>query len=351
MNETVLKKAIEQMIRQEIRNIVGHTKDTVRKEVRAQLIPELRAAIQDLIFEVIEGMEEKSSPIARSVDTSKTAKVESSQKTSIAAVSRENEETQEADSRGRYLYCVAEGNKKISLGRIGIDHSEVYTIPYKDLCAVVHKCPAEPYKHENKEVVENWVKIHQEVLDVATEKFGTILPLGFDTIIKDDEGADPEKTMKKWLEEDYENLKQKMEKVRAKAEYGVQIFWDPKIIGDRITENSEEIKKLDQEIKTKPRGMAYMYKQKLQKALKKEMEREADQRFKDFYTRIKKCVDDLKVEKTKKAEKDKQMLLNLSCLVGKNGYKDLGEELEKINKMDGFSVRFTGPWPPYSFVN
>ncbi|MFC2060619.1 GvpL/GvpF family gas vesicle protein [Chloroflexota bacterium] len=24
--------------------------------------------------------------------------------------------------------------------------------------------------------------------------------------------------------------------------------------------------------------------------------------------------------------------------------------MEKIDRMDGFSVRFTGPWPPYSFV-
>jgi len=28
----------------------------------------------------------------------------------------------------------------------------------------------------------------------------------------------------------------------------------------------------------------------------------------------------------------------------------LGDELEKINNLKGFSVRFTGPWPPYSFV-
>jgi len=24
--------------------------------------------------------------------------------------------------------------------------------------------------------------------------------------------------------------------------------------------------------------------------------------------------------------------------------------LEEINNMEGFSVRFSGPWPPYSFV-
>jgi len=56
------------------------------------------------------------------------------------------------------------------------------------------------------------------------------------------------------------------------------------------------------------------------------------------------------VEKTKKTEKDKVMLINLSCLVAKEKVDSLGEELEKINNMEGFTVRFTGPWPPYSFV-
>jgi hypothetical protein len=57
------------------------------------------------------------------------------------------------------------------------------------------------------------------------------------------------------------------------------------------------------------------------------------------------------VEKTKKMDEEKQMLVNLSCLVDMERYKALGEELEKIEQMDGFSVRFTGPWPPYSFVS
>jgi len=361
MNENSLKEGIERMLRQEIRDIVAQAKDIVREEVRAQLMPELKAAIRELIYGAMEEMVEKPSSVVKFIDTSKTTKAESFKKTPGAALSRESIRTKkgkpktvispEVNTGGRYLYCVVESKEEISLGKIGIEDSQVYTIPYKDLCAVVHNCPTEPYKHEDEEVVKNWVKTHQDVLDVATEKFGTILPLGFDTIIKGDEDTGPEENMRRWLEEDYENLKAKMEKIKGKAEYGVQIFWDPKIIGHKIAESNEEIKKLDQEIKSKPKGAAYMYKQKLENALKKEMEKEVDQCFKDFYTRIKKCVDDLKVEKTKKAEKGKQMLVNLSCLVHRDRYKDLGEELEKIDKMDGFSVRFTGPWPPYSFVS
>lgn len=253
-------------------------------------------------------------------------------------------------AEARYLYCIADGAEKVNFGNIGIEGSEVYTIPYQDLCAVVHNCLSEPYKSEDNEVVKKWAIAHQEVIDTVWEKFGTVLPLGFDTIIKGEEGVAPDENIKKWLKGDYENLRQKLAKLKDRAEFGIQVFWDPKIISEGLIETNPEIKKLNEEIKSKSKGLAYMYKQKLENLLKKEMEVEAERHFKDFYERIKKCVDEIKVEKTKKAEDERQMLMNLSCLLPKEKSKILGEELEKINNIKGFFIRFTGPWPPYSFV-
>lgn len=249
---------------------------------------------------------------------------------------------------GRYLYCVADRGERTSLGNIGIEGKEIYTVPYKDLSAVVHQCPDEPYRSEDGEKVKKWVTIHQEVMDIAWKRFGTILPSSFDTIIRGE--TDPEENITNWLKEDYDNLKRKMEKVRGKAEYGVQIFWDPRLIAKIITEKSPEIKKLDKEMESKSKGVAYIYRQKLENTLKKEIESKADEYFIDFYNRIKNHVEDLKVEKTKKSDQEKQMIINLSCLSDRHNYKKLGEELERIHEMEGISVRFTGPWPPYNFV-
>ncbi len=253
-------------------------------------------------------------------------------------------------NEARYIYCITGDTEKITFGNIGIEDNEVYTIPCQDLCAVVHNCPAEPYKSEDKDIMQTWVMVHQKVVDIAMEKFGAVLPMGFDTIIKGEEDISSDENIKKWLMVDYENLRQKLAKFKNRAEFGVQIFWDPKVIGKKLIENNQEIKNLNEELKSKSKGLAYMYKQKLENLLKKELEVEAERYFKNFYERIKKCVDDIKVEKTKKQEDDKQMLLNLSCLLFKEKSKILGEELETINNMEGFLVRFTGPWPPYSFV-
>jgi hypothetical protein len=267
-----------------------------------------------------------------------------------------NESKTESKDDAKYLYCVADYGVRSGLGKIGLDGKEVYTIPFLDLCAVVHNCPPEPYKSEDNETVRNWVVTHEKVVETTWERFGTVIPLGFDTIVKGGKDISPDENIINWLKQDHVNLKKKMDKIRGKAEYGVQIFWDPKFIVEEIVKADEEIGNLNQDIKSKPKGMAYMFKYKLENLLKKEMEKKADLCFKDFYARIRKCVDEIRVEKTKKisagsiGDEKNQMLMNLSCLIDKEKSERLGEELEKINKEEGFGVRFTGPWPPYSFV-
>lgn len=338
-----MKEIIEKLVRQEIRDLLADTKDTIKEAVKTLFFSELRAAIRDSISDVLQDIPKEPATIKE------TSPIASLLETGIP-IHDEPETRGQDNSSGRYLYCVVEASEKMSFGKIGIEDNEVYTIPYEELSAVVHNCPAEPYKSENKQIMENWIMVHQSVIDQALERFGTVLPLGFDTIIQGNETTSPEQNMKNWLKQDYDNLKRKIEKISGKAEYGVQVFWDPKIIAKNVIEESPDIKKLNEEIKSKPKGTAYMYKQKLEDLIKKKMEGKADQDFKEFFERTKSCVDEIRVEKTKKAENERQMLMNLSCLLPKEASKKLGDELEKIGDIEGYSVRFTGPWPPYSFV-
>jgi len=254
-------------------------------------------------------------------------------------------------SKGRYVYGVSAGDKEVVLGTIGIDGSEVYTIPYGDVSAIVHDCSTEPYQSTDDEIVSNWVRTHQSVLDAAGERLGVVIPLGFDTILEPrDEATSPDQVVRDWLRQDYTRIRKVMRKIEGKDEYAVQVSYDPGLIIRQISEQNGEIRKIKEEMAAKPPGMAYMYRQKLEKVLKAETERLADEWFKDFYGRIKKHTDDIVVEKTRKLNNGQVMLLNLSCLAAREKVDSLGKELEEINNMDGFSVHFSGPWPPYSFV-
>lgn len=255
-----------------------------------------------------------------------------------------------AQAEGRYVYGVAAWDKEVSLGLIGIEGSEVYTIPYEGLSAIVHDCSTEPYQSADDEIVKNWVRSHQGVLDAANAQLGIVIPLGFDTILQPKDTASPDQVVREWLKEDFERLHTVMRRIEGKDEYGVQVSYEPGVIIKQISEQSEEIGKIKEEVAAKSPGMAYMYRQKLERTVKAETERLADEWFKDFYGRIKKHTDDIVVEKTKKLNNGRVMLLNLSCLVAGEKVDSLSQELEEINNMDGFSVHFSGPWPPYSFA-
>ncbi|MFH1337581.1 MAG: GvpL/GvpF family gas vesicle protein [Nanoarchaeota archaeon] len=247
---------------------------------------------------------------------------------------------QKPKDEGRYVYCIADSEKSINFGRIGIDNSEVYTIPFKGLCAVVHNCKAEPYKSDDEVVVKNWIRQHDGVIDKASE-LGTVIPLTFDMIIK---GSNKE--VMNWLEKENGRLRDIIKRIEGKQEFGVQVFLDRKIMGSKIAEENKEIQGLRREMKKESKGKAYFLKQKIEKILKMEIEKRADLYFKDFFNRIKRFADDVRVGRVKNSD----MLMNLSCLVRKDNVEDLGTELGIINNINGFSVRFTGPWPPYSFV-
>ena len=355
-----MKDIIEKLVKEEVRNILSESEDMIKDIVKTSLLPELRAAIRESIAGEMQGILQEMPTMEKTTQSSENTHANKDDrmhnhdikpKSETRALDAETRVRDVGQTKGRYLYCIVEGDETTSLGNIGIEGNEVYVVPYKDLLAFVHDCPAEPYRSEDEEIVKGWIVIHQSVVDAAWKKFGTVLPMGFDTIIRGNEIAEPEENMKNWLKEDYDNLVAKLEKIRGKSEYGVQIFWNPETIAEKIMNENDEIGKLNKKIKSKSKGTAYMYRQKLEDLLKKEMEKQADRYFKEFYEEIKPHIDDLKVEKTKKSEdEDKQMLMNLSCLITINGSRSLGDELEKINVLEGFSVRFTGPWPPYSFV-
>lgn len=250
----------------------------------------------------------------------------------------------------RYIYGIADQGVSERLGAIGLDGAEVYTIPYKDTCVIVHDCPAEPYKSEDETVVKEWLFTQQEVLDVVGEKFGVVLPMSFDMIVEGKNGNDPNQAVTEWLEENYEVFCEKMSALKNKQEFGVQVILDTGILSEKLIETDEKLRTKKKEIDSKPEGIAYIERDIFKELLKEKVEEKADEYFREFYRRIKKYTEDIVIGKAKKVGGNQQMLMNLSCLVKKDRVNELGNELEKINNVEGISVKFSGPWAPFSFV-
>lgn len=250
---------------------------------------------------------------------------------------------------GCYIYCVALACEEVSLGSIGIEGNKVYTVVHNSLCALVHDCPAKPYQSPDNALVSSWVLAHHQVVEAAWKRWRTVLPLTFNTIIRPGDGRSSSENLKAWLETEHNSLREKLDALAGKAEYGVQMFWDTVRIGKKVAEASAEIRRLEEKIRSVPQGAAYMYRQKLEGLLKKEIEARAAEEARELYSRLSRSVDNIRVEKAKQGEQGLMMLINLSCLVSAERLPALEAELSKISNTEGCSIRMVGPLPPYSF--
>lgn len=250
---------------------------------------------------------------------------------------------------GRYLYCLAKGAAAEPFGPIGINGARVYTKAYGDFCAVVHDCPAQPYDTKEEQRVCRWIMAHHKVIEKAWEKFGDVLPCRFNTIFQGQGSEGPERALRLWMERERPILLERLDQIWGKVEYGAQISWNPRMVGETLMAAHGPIRELRERIASMPEGAAYLHREKLAALLKVELSRKADLCFKKFYRQIRARVTDVKVGKARDAEGENQMIINLSCLVPRVGTKALTRTLREIDREEGFSVKLTGPWPPYSF--
>jgi hypothetical protein len=248
-----------------------------------------------------------------------------------------------------YVYCVARGDGNCLLGPIGINGQTVYTLTGGPIRAVVHNCPSRPYESQDPQVLQQWIIAHQEVVQAAARAFGAVLPMSFDMIVRRATTGSAGDALRAWLDEKRDRFSRLLDRLDGKAEYGVQVFCDCRQMAASLVEGDQALRDMRDEAAAKPRGLAHVIQQKLARAVREGVEKQADTLAQDFYTRLRRCVVDVRVEKLRKDDSGMQMLLNLSCLMP-DGAKELGRELDAIQETSGVSVRFTGPWPPYSFV-
>lgn len=256
-----------------------------------------------------------------------------------------------AGEMAHYVYCLSPVPVKegVDLGNIGIEGSEVYSIGYKGLGAFIHDCQPSPYVVEQGGVPAAWVLAHHAVVDAVFKRYGTVLPLTFNTIIKADNGS-ARKNLEAWLDREYALLRGKIDALMEKAEYSIQLFWEPPVVARNVAAAIPEIAQLEEQIKATSPGVAFMYRQKRERLLKKQIETLLSEEFWRVYNGLSHLVDNIQIGKVTPGDGGQShMLMNLSCLIATGKYADLVAELNHTDNGAGFSARLVGPLPPYSF--
>lgn len=133
---------------------------------------------------------------------------------------------------GRYLYGVTASNQRREFGPIGIGArgDVVYTLPYRDLAAIISRSPIEKYAVSRENLLT-----HSKILEKAAESH-TVLPVRFSTIATDEDAI-----IDKLLKSRYQELKDLMRSMEGKLELGVRARWSNSdaIFAEVVGENKE----------------------------------------------------------------------------------------------------------------
>jgi hypothetical protein len=240
-------------------------------------------------------------------------------------------------ARGKYVYCVIRSSKPLQFGlsTIAGEVGNVHTVNYKDLAAIVSDVPIGPLDSTRENVLA-----HEHVNETVMREH-TVIPMSFGTIFKTREDA------LELLRSAHDAFDDVLSKMQNKLEFGLKVLWDRDAVISEIEEEDEDIRRLRNEIASQ-KGSTYFarmqYGRLLEAALQGRSERYvsgilAELRAAAVAARINKPIGD-------------KMILNGAFLVSRDSEGAFDQCIKQVAAQhENLTFKYTGPWPPYNFVN
>ena len=242
-----------------------------------------------------------------------------------------------AAGRGRYVYCIIRSSTPLKFGAIGMDEewAEVYTINYKDMAAVVSDVPITPLDSTRENVLA-----HERVNESVMREH-TVIPMSFGTIFKTRED------ILELLRSAYEAFADVLNKMQDKLEFGLKVLWDRDEIIRVIEREDEDIHRLKNEISSQ-KGSTYFARMQYGRLIDTALQQRSERYLAEFLQRLR----DVSVaSRVNRAIGDK-MIMNAAFLVQRDQEQPFDRRIKEIaSQFEKLTFKYTGPWPPYNFVN
>lgn len=262
--------------------------------------------------------------------------------------------------QGRYLYCLVyipstdeDADADASeWSTEGIENEPVSVVTAGDIGAVVHACDS-LYDTDDPQTIQQWLLSHQRVVDEAGEAFGTPIPFQFDTILT---GGD--EALVEWLRSESDRLESELAALADRWEYRVEVTHHEDARSE-IADSDTELSTLQTKIDDAESGTAYLLKQQYEKEIQKRLRQHRSKQARSIADRIAPHVDVLESLGQRPStgvgidtgrEDGTEPIVRFAVLATDAGADALGDELDGIAAEPGVEVRFTGPWPPYTFA-
>jgi hypothetical protein len=243
----------------------------------------------------------------------------------------------ETGSRGKYVYCVIHAEKALNFGPLGIgtEPTEIHTVNFKDIAAVVSDTPIAVYEPTRANVLA-----HERVNETVMRDH-TVIPMSFGTVFKTRDD------IHELLRSAYDAFKDVLVKMEDKLEFGLKVLWDRDLIVKELETENEDIRRLKSEI-TSQKGSTYFARMQYGRLVDGALQAHSERYVAEIFDSLRPAS---VASRANKPIGDR-MIMNAAFLVRRDKEVDFDAIVKQIGaKYDKLTFKYTGPWPPYNFVN
>jgi hypothetical protein len=255
-----------------------------------------------------------------------------------ALVERRNPLPKEsATSRGKYVYCIIRTDQNLKFGSIGIgpEASDVTTVNYRDLAAVVSDTPMVVLDPTRENVLA-----HQRVNE-GVMRDHTVLPMSFGTVFKTRDD------IIELLRSAYDAFGDVLNKMQNKFEFGLKVLWDRDQLIREIEVEDEGVRRLKSEISNQ-KGSTYFARMQYGRMVDAALQAKSEKYVGEIFTLLR----DVSVASRSNKPIGDKMIMNAAFLVSRDKEAAFDSKVKAIGSRHGeLTFKYTGPWPPYNFVN
>jgi hypothetical protein len=239
--------------------------------------------------------------------------------------------------RGKYVYCIIRSEKTLKFGPIGIGNEpgDVHTVHYKQLAAVVSDTPSDVFDATRENVLA-----HERVNEAVMRKH-TVIPMSFGTVFKTRDD------IVELLRAAYDAFHDVLNKMQDKVEFGLKVLWDRDVMIKEIERQDENVRRLRNEISSQ-KGSTYFARMQYGRLVDAALESLTERYVNEIFEQLRPVA---VASRANKPIGDK-MIMNAAFLVTREQETAFDSKVKEIGvRYDKLDFKYTGPWPPYNFVN
>ena len=137
--------------------------------------------------------------------------------------------------------------------------------------------------------------------------------------------------------------------MRGKIEFGLKVLWDRERVIATIERTNEEIRRLKDEIERNAQSSTYFARIQLGRLMEAALEETGS----TFVVDIHDSLRPVAVASRSNKPIGDRMILNAAFLVERTASEAFDEKVKELSRRyeELLTFKYTGPWPPYNFVN